>query len=114
MCIRDRILVLAMINGFFQLESYEVRVWTLPLASFLFGYASRRTARLVDRLLERFLGAADEAIEVGPGPATARRRALVEKLADAYRPGDWQQLRTQAKQLAREIVETEVDGRSGR
>jgi hypothetical protein len=108
------ILVLAMINGFFRLESYEVRVWTLPLVSFLFGYASRRTARLVDRLLERFLGAADKAIDAGPGPATARRQALVEELADAYRPADWQQLRTQAKQLARAIVETEVDGRSDR
>jgi hypothetical protein len=108
------ILVLAMLNGFFEIESYEVRVWTLPLVSFLFGYASRRTARLIDRLLERFLGAAEKAIDVGPGPAAARRQALVDKLMDAYRPSDLQALRAQAKELAREIVEAELDGRAGR
>ena len=108
------ILVLAMINGFFETESYEVRVWTLPLVSFLFGYASRRTARLIDRLLERFLGAAEKAIDAGPGPVAARRQALVDKLMDAYRPSDLPTLRAQAKELAREIVEAEVDGRAGR
>ena len=108
------ILVFAMIHGFLRPESYEVRVWTLPGVSFLFGYASRRIARLIDSLLERVLGVADPAAREEPGPVTAERRDLVEKLAKAYRPRDLRELRQQLKELAHEAVEAEAAAREGR
>lgn len=108
------ILVFAMINGFFQPDSYEIRVWTLPLVSFIFGYGSRRTARVIDQVLERFMGAAEQAARVGPGPVTAKRRELVSRLMEAYRPTDLRELRSQLKNLAREVVETEASGREER
>lgn len=104
-------LVIATINGFIRPESFEVRVWTLPLIGFVFGYASRPTARLVDRLLERILGGGDDAVAVGPGPEIARRRVLIEKLFDAYRPSDLVEFRRQLRDLANEVVETEIAAR---
>jgi len=47
------VLVMAILNGWFDLGEYETRAWSLPLISFLFGYASRKTASLIDRLLDR-------------------------------------------------------------
>lgn len=94
------VLVLSIIFGFFEVQSYQIRVWTLPLVGFLFGYSSRRTARLVDKLTEKFLGKASQGIEAGPETVAARRKAVAQELKDALRPQDMEELKDQAKKLA--------------
>jgi len=108
------VFVLAMINGLLGPESQPIRVWTLPLASFFFGYASRRIAGAIDRVLDRTFGEPQAAVARPPGPSMDRSHELVARLMEASRPTDFHQLRACAKELTREIVECEVEGRAGR
>jgi len=98
------VLVLALINGFFNIESYQVRVWTLPLVGFLFGYAARRTANAFDKLIEKFMGKAEKGIEAGPEVETVRRNKIVDELKKTLRPKDMDELKTQAKKLVKEMT----------
>lgn len=104
-------LVIAMVNGWIRPERVEVRVWTLPLVGFLFGFGSRGIAGLIDRGFDRILGTAGKAVPSGTRPEIVRRRELVEKLMRAHRPTDLEQLRRQLKDLANEVLETEVAAR---
>ncbi len=108
------VLVLALINGFFTVENYKLRVWTLPLVGFIFGYAARRTARLVEKVIERFLGKAEQGIAKGPEAASAKQTALVNDLKNALKPRNMEDLRSQAKKLAKEITENEVKKGEGK
>ena len=107
------VLVIAIINGFFGIESYQVRVWTLPLIGFLFGYASRRTANLVDKLIERFMGKAEEGIAAGPEAVAKKRIAMIKELKETLRPRNMDELRHQAKKLAKEVTASAVEGKGG-
>lgn len=107
------VLVMAIINGFFEVESYQVRVWTLPLVGFIFGYAARRAANLVDKIIERFLGKAEKGIEQGPEAVAARRAAVVEEFKNALRPRNMEELKSQAKALARKMTEAGAEGKGG-
>ncbi len=98
------VVVLALINGFFQVESYAIRVWTLPLVAFIFGYASRRTAVLFERIIERFLGAASEGAGAGPQKALETRQAMIAELMAAYRPPTIRALNTKAKDVAHDVL----------
>jgi hypothetical protein len=104
-------LVIAMINGWLQPERVEVRVWTLPLAGFLFGYGSRGIAGAIDRGVDRILGVAGKPVSSGSRPEIVKRRELVEKLMNAHRPPDLKEMRRQLKDLANEVLETEVAAR---
>ena len=105
------VLVMALINGWFDVESYRLRVWTLPLLGFLFGYASRRTARQLDKLLERFMGKMEQGIAAGPEQARKRHQAIVKELQQAYKPATFTELKAQAKKLAKAHLENEVSGK---
>jgi len=107
------VLVLALINGFFGIESYQVRVWTLPLVGFLFGYAARRTANLVEKLIERFMGRAEKGIAAGPEAVAKRRIAMIKELKEALRPRNMDELRNQAKKLVKELTTSAVEGKGG-
>jgi hypothetical protein len=102
------VLVLALINGWFSVESYDIRVWSLPLVAFLFGYAARRTARLVDVVLARFLGQAEQGARAGPGAVAAERERNFALLRELTRPRSFKDFRDQAKKLARETVAIEA------
>lgn len=102
------VLVLAIMFGWLDIGPYEARVWTLPLVGFLFGYASRRTANLFDKLQEKAMGAAEKSIERGPKDILEKRRQVQAALRDAARPESINELRTMAKQFAREQLNTEV------
>jgi hypothetical protein len=98
------VLVLAILFGWFDLGPYTVRVWTLPLVGFIFGYCSRRTATLFDKIQDKVFGAAEKSVEEGPGPILEARRRNVERLREAARPLTLTDLRRDAKQLAGEDV----------
>ena len=99
------VLVLAMVFGWFKIESYAIRVWTLPLVGFIFGYAARRTARLFETVLERFMGKAEEAANAGPKAARASNSRVLNKLIEVTRPRTFEELRQDAKKIGAEIVE---------
>ena len=102
------ILTLAMVFGWFKIESYEIRVWTLPLVGFIFGYVSRSTARLFENIVERFMGKAEEAARAGPEGARASTTRVLNVLMEATRPRNFEELRHDAKILAGEVVEKKL------
>lgn len=102
------VLVLAIVYGYMDLGGYRVRVYTLPIVAFVFGYASRNIVTLFDKLVERFLGEAGRSIEAGPDAVAARRNAEIEQMMASAKPTTLQELKEQAKKIARPIVETSI------
>lgn len=101
------IAVLAIMNGWVD-PKYETRVWTLPLVGFVLGYASRRTAALIDRVSEAFLGKATESVEKGPEVAAAARVERANALLEAARPESLAGIKAQGSGLIRELVKAQV------
>ena len=103
------ILVLAMINGWFTIDSYEVRVWSLPLVGFVFGFATRRTARLLEMVLEKFISKAEEGIKAGPEAARKSRDRVIQRLMEASKPRTTQELREDAKKISGELIAATIE-----
>jgi hypothetical protein len=101
------IVVLAIMNGWID-PQYETRVWTLPLVGFILGYASRRTAALVDRVSEAFLGKTSESIEKGPDAAAAARLERANALLEAAQPRSLADIKLQGGKLLEELVNAQV------
>jgi len=99
--------VLAIMNGWID-PQYETRVWTLPLVGFILGYASRRTAALVDRVSEAFLGKATESVEKGPEAAAAAMMARANALVEAARPQTLAEFKTQGEKIVSALVKAHV------
>ena len=99
--IMSLILCLAVINGMIDFGGYAVRSWSLPLIAFLMGYATRRTASLIERLAERILGAASKSIDEGPA---AVQRRLSERIRNLDLPNSLPKFRTSAYQLSNELI----------
>ena len=102
------VLSLAIMVGWIDLGGYEVRVWTLPLVGFVFGFATRRTAQLVDRLVGAVMVRAEQSIDQGPEAIREKHRAFYQRLLTSLRPRNWQELREQAKDVARATIEADV------
>lgn len=107
--ILSAVVVIAMMNGFFQVEGYGIRVWTLPLVGFIFGYASRRTALLFDRIVERFLGSATAGVDAGPEKARKMRQRIVGELMEVYRPPTVDDLRDTAKEIGAAVLADRIE-----
>ncbi len=99
------VVVLAILIGWIDVGSYETVSWSLPVLGFLFGYNSRKTAMLVDRLSERILGAARKSIDEGP-EAVAKRRMenLRSVMWNSRSPANFDELVTDAKIVAEAVV----------
>ncbi|WP_342806586.1 hypothetical protein [Alteromonas sp. M12] len=102
------VMVMAIMFGWFDIGPYEARVWTLPLIGFIFGYASRRTASLFDKLIEKVLGAATSSINEGPQKIYEERTKLLRALKSAAEPKSIDEIKRQAKELAHGLVESEL------
>jgi len=102
------ILIIAIIMGWFDIGDYETRAYTLPLIGFIFGYASRRTVTLFDKLTNKILGSATQSIEKGPSHIAKRRAAYLKQFQSMMVPKALPEFREQAKILAQEYIKTEV------
>ena len=98
------VIVLAIMFGWLSLGPYEARVWTLPLVGFIFGYASRRTVNLFEKLQDKVFGATEKSIREGPKKIMEARAKTLEMLRDAARPKSMKELRERAKEHARQHV----------
>ena len=108
------VLVLAIMYGYFDLGGYEVRVYTLPLVAFLFGYAARNIVTLLDKLLERVLGEAGKSIEAGPEAAMARRQAEIAQMMASDSPDSLRNLAVKAKEIAGKVISASVIGKEAK
>lgn len=102
------VLVLAIMNGYFDLGSYSVRAHTLPLVAFIFGYAARNIVTLFDKLVERVLGAAGTSIEAGPEAAVARRQADIDDMMASAKPQTMAHLKAMANEIAHPLIQTNI------
>lgn len=75
------VLSLMVVYGMIDVGSYQVRSWALPLVAFLFGFASRRTARVIDRAASRVLGDAEKSANEGMGAVQERYAKRMQDLA---------------------------------
>ncbi|MDO6695515.1 hypothetical protein Q4574_19605 [Aliiglaciecola sp. 3_MG-2023] len=102
------VMVMAIMFGWFDLGPYKARVWTLPLIGFIFGYASRRTAALFDKLIAKVLGEAEKSINEGPKKLYEERTKLIRALKSAAEPKGFGEIKSQAKELANGLVESQL------
>jgi len=98
------ILVFAITQGWFDLGDYQTRSFTLPLLGFIFGYATRRTVTLFDRLTTKILGAASDSIKRGPKAIAQKRDEWQAQFEASYQIRNTKDL----KQSLLEQVETRV------
>jgi hypothetical protein len=105
--ILSMVLVMAIINGWLDV-GYETRSWTLPLISFIFGYATRKTALAIDRVLEKLFGRTNESIERGPQDILGQRKLWIQNILASQRVESLSELREGANSAAREIVVNKV------
>ncbi|MEM6568237.1 MAG: hypothetical protein AAF957_07485 [Planctomycetota bacterium] len=102
------VLVLAVMFGWIDFGSYQVRAYTLPLLAFILGYFSRRVVRLVDRLGTRVLGEAEKSIDAGPRKIAELRRKQAEDWLRYQSPRSLSDLRRAAREAATEITRATV------
>ena len=96
---------MAILIGWIDVGSYQTVSWSLPVLGFLFGYNSRKTALLVDRLSERLLGAARESIDEGPEAVAKRRMETLRSVMwNSRSPATFDELVTDAKVVADGVV----------
>lgn len=89
------VLILAIYFGMIN-PGTEIRFWFLPLAGFLFGYNTRKTAVLIDKLSAKLLGATDKSIDqLGQLKAQSAAHAADAIRAKA-RPANFSELKQQA------------------
>ena len=109
------ILTTAMVMGWFDAGGYNVRVYTLPLLGFVFGYASRRVVTLFDELVGRILGSVGTSVREGPEATALRRRQYLDSRSVTQAASSIDDLRRKAKELAYEYLKTgaiELEARS--
>jgi len=94
------VLVLAIMFGWFDLGPYKARVWTLPLIAFIFGYFSRRTAMLFDKLQDKIFGEAEKSIDEGPARILKLHMENLERLRAATAPVTFTGVIERAKAIA--------------
>ncbi len=93
------VLILAIYFGLLN-PGTEIRFWFLPLAGFLFGYHTRRTANVLDKLVSKLLGEASKsAQQIGQIKAQAAYHAA-EAIRAQARPKTFSELKQQALVVA--------------
>lgn len=102
------VLVLAVMFGWLDFGSYQVRAFTLPLLAFVLGYFSRRVVRLVDRLGKRLLGEAEKSIDAGPQQIADRRLQLAKEQLRYEHPRSLADLERAARRAADELTHATV------
>jgi hypothetical protein len=102
------VLVLAIVQGWFDIGGYETRVWSLPLLGFVFGYATRRAVLLLDRFVGVVMAAAETSVDQGPEAVAAKRREEATALFEAARPRTAAEFRESALRIARALATAEV------
>lgn len=74
------VLSLMVVYGMIDLGSYQVRSWAMPLVAFLFGFASRKTANVIDKLANKVLGDASKSAAEGPGAVQERFNKRMQEM----------------------------------
>ena len=109
------ILTIAMVMGWFDAGGYPVRVYTLPLLGFVFGYASRRVVTLFDEIVGRILGSVGTSVREGPEAIALERREYLDTTRVTQPASSIDDLRRKAKELTYEYLKTgaiELEARS--
>jgi hypothetical protein len=79
-------LALALVNGLASLMGDEVRVWSLPLLGFLFGYNARKAAQVVDHLSETVLNRLRGSVAKPAAERLAAERGARREIQTAVKP----------------------------
>lgn len=108
------VLCLSILTGLFDLLGTDIRVWALPLVSFFFGFNSRKSAALIDRISLRIFGAAEKSVDEGGAGVAQRRAARLAAYTDMLKPVSLDDLRTQGQRLVDATVQTIVTQKEGR
>jgi len=105
--ILSSVLIMAIYFGMLN-PGTEVRFWFLPLAGFLFGYHTRKTAVLIDKLGTKLLGNVNKSIdELGQAKAQAAGHAADAIMAKT-KPRNFTELKQQAVIVADTAITTAV------
>jgi len=89
------VLILAIYFGLIN-PGTEVRFWFLPLAGFLFGYNTRKTAVLIDQLSAKLFGTTSKSVQqIGKIKAQAADQAA-DAIRARARPASFSELKQQA------------------
>ncbi|MBO9491204.1 hypothetical protein J7384_12600 [Endozoicomonas sp. G2_1] len=102
------ILVTAIAVGWFDLGDYQVGIYSLPLLAFIFGFYSRKTVSLFDKLGKRIFGSAQQSVAQGPADIIARRKAFLAQFTHSLKPRSITELKRSAFQVKDEMIKTIV------
>lgn len=102
------ILITAIIMGWFDVGDYDTRAYTMPLLGFIFGYASRRSVALFDKLVGKIMGAADKSIEEGPDKIAKKEARYLKQFEASFKPRNLAALATKAHEMAAKYVKAEA------
>ncbi len=108
------VLCLAILTGLFDLLGTDIRVWALPLVAFFFGFNSRKSAQLIDRLSEKIFGSAKQSIDEGPAGVAGRRAARLSVYTELLKPVSLADLQAKGAKLVDEVVQTIVTQKEAR